>query len=231
MAIIKRIVCLANSRKLQGRCIAGKELQNGCSGEWVRPVSDREKGEVSEYERQYSDGSDPRVLDIIDVPLLSSKPENYQQENWLLNRGDYWVKIDIFPRNELHRFIDQVAPLWINRHSTYHGRNDRIPLELAKSLTNSLSLIQVDYLWLFVFKPYEAFGDQKRRVQARFQHAGDEYRLWVTDPLCERDYLAKKNGKYEIGKSFLTVSLGEPYQGNCYKLVAAIIPSHQAGAS
>lgn len=231
MAIIKRIVCLANFRKLQGRCIAGKELQNGRSGEWVRPVSDREKGEVSEYERQYSDGSDPRVLDIIDVPLFSSKPENYQRENWLLNRGDYWVKIDIFPRNELHRFIDPVAPLWINEHSTRNGRNDKIPLELAKSLDSSLGLIHVDCLELSVFKPNKAFGDQKRRVQARFQHAGDEYRLWVTDPVYERGYLAKKNGEYEIGESFLTISLGEPYKGDCYKLVAAIIPSHQEGAS
>ena len=30
MSAVKRIVCLANSRKLNGRCIAGKELE----GEW-----------------------------------------------------------------------------------------------------------------------------------------------------------------------------------------------------
>ena len=29
MATVKRIVCLANSRKLSGRCVAGKELSSG----------------------------------------------------------------------------------------------------------------------------------------------------------------------------------------------------------
>lgn len=60
----KRIVCLANSRKLQGRCIAGRELVGGKPAAWIRPVSDREHEEVSECERQYQDGSDPRVLDM-----------------------------------------------------------------------------------------------------------------------------------------------------------------------
>ena len=81
MQSVKRIVCLANSRKLHGRCVAGREWTDGRAGQWVRPVSDREHQDVSEYERQYEDGSDPRVLDIIDVPVLDPKPEIYQTEN------------------------------------------------------------------------------------------------------------------------------------------------------
>jgi len=81
VATVKRIVCLANSRKLNGRCIAGKELLGGRSVGWIRPVSAREHEEVSEYERQYEDGSDPQVLDIIDVSLLDPRPKSYQQEN------------------------------------------------------------------------------------------------------------------------------------------------------
>lgn len=93
MATVKRIVCLANSRKLNGRCVAGKELAGGRPGGWVRPVSAREHEEVSEYERQYEDGSDPRVLDTMDVPLLDPRPRGYQQENWLLDPDQYWVKV------------------------------------------------------------------------------------------------------------------------------------------
>ena len=91
---IKRIVCLANSRKMSGRCIAGKELlEDGRPDGWVRPVSDRENEEVSEYERQYEDGGDPRVLDVIDVPVLSARPKSYQQENLLLDPGYYWERV------------------------------------------------------------------------------------------------------------------------------------------
>jgi hypothetical protein len=229
MAIVKRIVCLANSRKLNGRCIAGKELAGDTLVRWLRPVSNREHEEVSEYERQYEDGSDPHVLDIIDVPLLDAKPKEYQQENWLLDPDAYWRKVGTW--NDLSHLVDPVVPLWINGHSTYNGRNDKIPLLLAQSLDSSLRFVRVDRLRLSVFKPGEAFGNLKRRVQARFHYGGDEYALWVTDPGYERTYLAQPDGNYEIGESFLTISLGESYNDYCYKLVAAIIPHTAGGAA
>ena len=54
-------------------------------------------------------------------------------------------------------------------------------------------------------------------------YGGKEYRLWVTDPVYERLFLAKPDGDYKLGESFLTVSLGEPHNNACYKLIAAII--------
>lgn len=101
--------------------------------------------------------------------------------------------------------------------------NDKIPLSLADTLDNSLRLIRVERLRISVFKPGEAFGNLKRRVQGRFQHAGTRYWLWVTDPGYERAYLAKPDGDYQIGESFLTISLGEAYNDACYKLIAAVI--------
>jgi hypothetical protein len=89
--MIKTLVCLANSRKLSGRCVAG--IVDGGHEEWIRPVSARPNREVSEYERQYEDGSDPRVLDIVSVPLLQPQPYSYQSENWLLDPDYYWKKI------------------------------------------------------------------------------------------------------------------------------------------
>ena len=46
---------------------------------------------------------------------------------------------------------------------------------------------------------------------------------WVTDPGYERSYLAQADGDYRIGECLLTVSLGEPYNDACYKLIAAIV--------
>ena len=223
-ATIKRIVCLANSRKLSGRCVAGKELlADGCLGGWIRPVSDRENEEVSEYERQYEDGSDPRVLDVIDVPVLNVHPKDYQQENWLLDPEYYWERIRRIAPNELMQLTDPVAPLWINGHSTTNGLNDRIPVSLAKSLNNSLRFIKVDSLKLLVSQPGRDFGNYRRSVQGRFRYARTDYWLRITDPVYERRYLQRPDGEYGIDEGYLTVSLGEPYRGYVYKLIAAVI--------
>lgn len=221
---VKRIVCLANSRKMSGRCIAGKELlSGGRPGGWVRPVSAREHEEVSEYERQYQDGRDPRLLDVIDVPLLEHHPNEHQPENWLLDPDWYWTKVRTAAWDEMPRLIDPEAPLWVNGHSTFNGRNDRVPLDVARSLRDSLRLIKVPAMDLVVHQPGIKFGDEKRRVQGRFTYNREEYWLRVTDPVYERLYLQKPDGRYPISESCLTVSLGEPYEGHCYKLIAGII--------
>jgi len=189
----------------------------------VRPVSDRPSEEVSERERQYEDGSDPQVLDIVDVPLLKPNPKAFQSENWLLDPKTYWAKHGELKWSRLATFADPAGPLWINGRSTYNGINDEMPLEAANKLNSSLKLIHVTSMELKVFAPKQAFGDSKRRVQGSFQLAKQKYALWVTDPRWEKEYLAMDNGDYAIGGSYLTISVGESFKGCCYKLIAAII--------
>ena len=87
--------------------------------------------------------------------------------------------------------MDPEAPLWSNGYSTYNGQNDQIPLSVAESLDNSLRLIKVNRLELFVFQPGKDFDNPKRRVQARFRYKGSDYWLWVTDSDYERQYLQR----------------------------------------
>jgi len=230
MRIVKRMVCLANSRKVSGRCIAGIELDRG--GQrlgWLRPVSSRPTREVSDRELRYPDGSAPRVLDILEVALLRPLPEEHQQENWLLDPASSARYVGRFPWDRLAALLDPPRALWIDGYHTFHGHNDRVPHEQAKRLVDSLRLIHVESLTLVVFAPHETFGDPRRRIQGRFVHSGVEYRLWVTDPVYERVYLAKPDGVYRISDCYLTVSLGEPHEGYCYKLIAAIIEREGAG--
>lgn len=227
--ITKRILCLANSKKHSGRCVAGREVTAAGAGPWIRPVSDRLGEEVSENERQYQNGADPNLLDVIDVPLVRAAPHACQTENWLLDPGYYWSRVRQADWTELLRYAEAPATLWVNGHSTYHGRHDEIPQAEADVLPGSLYLIRVDGVELRAFAPQEAFGNPKRRVQARFSHAEVGYALWVTDPVVERAYLARPDGSHRIGECCLTISLGEPFQKSNgqayrYKLVAAIIP-------
>jgi len=223
MPTIKRIICLANSRKPSGRCIAGRELLDDQPAGWIRPISAREHGEVSKREREYQNGEDPHVLDVIDVPVLKAQPGTFQSENWLLDPGDHWSKVSRLDVRDLGGYVDNEGPLWLNISSTKAGLHDEIPVDQANELTSSLTLVHVPAVRISVFSPGAAFGNPNRRVQARFKLGSDDYWLWVTDPTYERRYLAQDNGEYSLGPCYLTVSLGEPHKGYVYKLIAAII--------
>lgn len=227
MGTVKTIVCLANSRKPSGRCVAGREVVAHGAGSWIRPVSARPGEEVSERERQCDDGTDPQLLDVIDVPLLQHRPHACQTENWLLDPSKRWRRIRRADWNHLLNYIENPQALWINGSSTYHGAHDQIPQEAADRLPRSLHLIHVPRVDLTVFAPSAAFGNPNRRVQARFLHSRVEYALRVTDPLIERRFLAGRDGRYSLGECCLTISLSEPFEtkGHSfrYKLVAAII--------
>ena len=221
---VKRIVCLANSRKRGGSCIAGKELvEDGRPGDWVRPVSARASEEVSHREQRYDDGTAPRVLDVLDVPILNALPKNYQQENWLLDPANHWNRVQKLELNELDKYTDHVDQLWTNGSSTNEGFNDEIPGNIAMTLRYSLCLVRVNDLTLSVIIQPRSWGRDRRRVQGRFHYGGVEYWLWVTALDYEERYSAMPQNEYSIGDAFLTVSLGEPFRGNSYKLIAAII--------
>src|SRR6266436_6879901 len=91
----KRIMCLANSRKMSGRCLAGKEFGNNKFGSWIRPVSGREHEEISESDRRYKDGQTARLLDVVSIPMLKAKPGTYQSENHLIADQFYWTKSSV----------------------------------------------------------------------------------------------------------------------------------------
>jgi hypothetical protein len=220
---VKRILCLANSRKLSGRCIAGRESVSNQPGAWIRPVSGREHQEVSWDERHYEDRGDPSVLDVIAVPLVEPRPHLFQQENWLLDPNFYWQKTGHVDWTGLQAFVEPDVSLWVNGQSRFSGRNNRVALNQATQLRDSLRLIRVAGARLEVLRPGAQFGNQKKRVEAEFAHAGTQYRFRVTDAVYEDRYRAMAEGYYDIGECCLTISLGEPYEGFAYKLIAAVI--------
>ena len=215
---VKRLVCLANSRKTGGYCVAGKEiLENGQIGRWIRPVSNREKEEVSWIEQRYEDGNTPQLLDVIDVPVLSYRPKDYQRENWLLDPQYRWKKVRSISASELLQLPDSVGPLWVNGYSASNGQNDQVPRSLVTHVDNSLRLIKVDELEISVY------DDFRRQVRGSFSHCGEDYTFSVTDPVYWREYRQRPDGNYSIGGCFLTVSLGDMWGEFAYKLIAAII--------
>jgi hypothetical protein len=236
MRFYKTIVCLANSRKEGGCCIAGKEI---IDNHWIRPVSEFETGELLKkhiilYQEKLpkwlsfiirwftQHNPQPAVLDVITIPLIQPQPHAYQSENYLVDTTHCWLKQCTLLATELEPLCDSVTSLWLNGYHSFKGFNDRIPVEIATTHINtSLLLIKLDELSLLVEKESDRV---KIRVNFSFNH--EQYRLVLTDPKVESLYCFKPEGEYFISTPvYLCVSLGEPFHGYCYKLVAAIIPA------
>jgi ATP-dependent DNA helicase RecQ len=237
MTSYKTIICLANSRKKGGYCIAGKEIINHqVTSNWVRPVSDTETGELYHpyvilkipfpklpkwlnsilslfIKRQFR----PQVLDIITVPLVKHKPHAYQRENYLIDIHQDWIKeTKIISPTQLTQWCDVVPSLWINDYHSSTGLNDRIPLaKVTNSINSSLLLIIPEHFLIKVLP---------EKVRAEFVFNQQKYSLVITDPQIEKIYRIKPPGDYPIQKkAYLCISLSEPFKGHCYKLVAAVI--------
>jgi hypothetical protein len=221
----RTVVCLANSRKRSGRCLAGKVASGEERGRWIRPVSDRPDQEICLQERCYPDKSEPQLLDLIEIPLQTPRPNAHQTENWLIQPHRTWRRAGRTNWKELLALEDHPHTLWKNHSSTHHGLNDRVSLADRERLNSSLYLLHLWRLKLWVFTPGAPYGKPGKRVQADFRYQGTAYRMWVTDPVIESGYSVRSDGEYAIAQCFITVSLSEPLLGYCYKLVAAVIPA------
>jgi len=231
MGYSKTIVCLANSRKPpSGRCVAGREMAGGRIGAWIRPVSARSSREISEEERRYENGGDPKLLDLVRIQFARHEPEKHQQENHVIDDEYYWERKSRASWQDIQGAIDSPGQLWLNHSSSSYGQNDRVAEDQAAQLTTSLYLIRPDSLSIAVASEGGDFGPPRRRVRARFQLQGTHYCFVVTDPWVERQYLAKSDGVTSVDEALLCVSLTEPFHGYAYKLVAAVITPDRAGA-
>ncbi len=238
MSYRKTVVCLANSRKPYGRCFAGKEVLNEGFGGWIRPVSAREGEEISVEEQRFANGNYPKLLDMVTISLLESKPTHHQQENHLIHTGNGvppWEKAGSVGTHKLPQLVDSVSgDLWINGNSSSNGVNDRVSVADARKFNHSLLLIQPTSLNIII-----QWGNYTghRQVRADFNYNGSNYNLVVTDEVAEEKYREKAYSDYckdgqdlpreyhvAVDDVYLCVSLlaGEP-GGGISKLVAAII--------
>jgi hypothetical protein len=220
MTYTKTIVCFANSRKNSGRCIAGKEWNESEIGQWIRPISNRSGHEISEVERRYQDGSSPQLLDIIQIPCEQTASAPHQNENHVIDSSYYWVKKGNIYFDQIEPWLDQPSSLWGIGNRSYSGLNNRISIGRESGI--SLYLIRVDCLYLRVGQKAAEYADSKRAVLGQFFYHGANYRMDITDPEVERKYLGQPDGQYQLQNPVLCISLGDLYQGNFYKLIAAV---------
>lgn len=201
-------------------------------GAWIRPVSARDTEEISEEERRYKNGQDPKVLDIISIPLNAPNPRNHQTENHVIDAQNCWERKGSVSWAQLQGAVEVVGgALWRNGSSTYYGTNDRVPQSELANVHRSLYLIRPSELVIAVVTEGQEFENPRRRVRAQFTLDDTPYSMCVTDLVVERQYLGQADGLYGVDQAVLCVSLGGLHKGYAYKLVAAVITPDRAGGA
>lgn len=233
MQNMRRIVCLANSRKPDGRCVAGKLYAQGKFGGWLRPISAREGEELSEQERQISRGLEPALLDLLEFTISKHKPSAHQPENYTINSQHRFKKVGRVSAEELIKVADKPTNLWIMGYqSKTFGKNDLVPPTRISEVTNSLFLINPNTFTIQVVQ-----GTYSLQVRGQFSYLGAEYNLRITDPVVEEKFIPKGAGEYKIDDVLLTISLAEklftvasnPSSSGYYKLIAGVIDISSLG--
>ena len=214
------VVCLVNSRRWGGYCFAGKELDKYETNSWIRPVASEETGELSSSIQRYECGEKPSLLDVVRLPLKKQQKRNtvgFQTENWILDLSEKWKKVGEIEFNQVNKYVDDTGGvLWFNMKD---GKNDKVPINEAESISNSIYLIEVSKLHVTVY--YDFRG--RKKCRAKFEYRDNSYNLKVTDPEIEKKYKSMGIGDHKLKKCFVTVSLLSEFRGYCYKLAASII--------
>ena len=223
---VRRIVCLANSYKFGGLCVAGIELMpNGSFGQWIRPVTNRSSRAINHFEQTCTDGTPSRLLDILDIDFGDALPENHQSENILIKSGKKWKKIGRFPPANLAQILHYGnEPLWPYAKSTASGQNDEIPAGKLPYIKFSLALIRPARAMVRVFQSrYKQKG--KLDVRVRFEWGGEPNNLKLTDLQKFSGFQNVGSGEYSLKNPTMCVSVGEIFipQNAAYKLVAGLI--------
>jgi len=202
----KEIVILANSLKNQARCVAGK-----CTStkQWIRPVGDAQGKALTNSQITVKNWKGQiwqlKTLQKAEISFSAHAPLVNQPENYLID-GSQWLDKFRIQTRELLSFLDYPNDLW--------GNGDRVNfylIQFNKIINNSLYLIHVNDLRLYT-------QYNKRRGTFIYNHTS--YNFACTDP--NFDNILQNRSHIDIKSAILCISLGEPWNGDCYKLIAAI---------
>lgn len=222
----KFFICLANSYKRGGRCIAGVEIDYKTLDEWsivkrpdgiprwIRPIAQTQYGEIPE-----TLAIPLGYFTIIKLTDTVASPHNMHTEDTTYSN---MVSVgNIKPTKEIvERLLDTV-------HDFPFGNQDRTLSADYRGCDNySLMLIYVEKAMAF-----EEDDMGKSRVCMEFSHKGHSYTLPVTDPSFLEWFRYVGEKKIGLQNIYLTLSLGLEYEGMHHKLVASVITLNGMSAS
>lgn len=213
---VKLIICLANSYKNGGRCLAGIEVKKTINGyniirdndgspKWIRPVMATDNHGIPEDMVKSFE-----LFDILEISDVNDIPSGAHSENVLFGTI-----------NKVGRYNGTIEELCDRSHTLIFGnRGKAVHKDIFCNGGYSLMLIKPDEL--FIATQYDVYGREKYRIQ--FSYKGIRYDFPLTDPeyitILQKGCRERGNRDNDI---YLTLSLGVNYLDWHYKLVAGVV--------
>lgn len=196
----KQIIIFADSVKHHNHCVAGKCASTGI---WIRPVADVHGRELTNEQIKYRNkyGVFPiKPLQKINIEFDRHAPLVHQPENHIIT-DSLWTQNYKIEQENIVEYLDHPDDIW--------GEGNRVLYADDMQISQSLYLVRVTRVNLYTPQI------NKRRIS--FTYNDIDYDLAATSRNFDDLHTT---GNFE--ECILCISLGEPFEGFCYKLVAGI---------
>jgi hypothetical protein len=211
------IILLAKSKMYNNFCVAGINRQ---TGEWIRLVSKDETilCAVPSYDLTYSDNSQAKVLDIVNVETLNRRPLFFQPENIMYDDEYYWHRIGSANLDEVNEIIQQSNDPFV----FFNQKRAVSELTLQQIKSEKMYSLKLIFVNNAILTASEKYTNGPLKYSLSFDFNGIEYQnISITDVEFVGNF--DEEDDYYLEALGLVISLGHRYKdGNHYKLIAKI---------
>jgi len=211
----KDILLLAKSKKYNGYCVAGIDID---SGEWLR-LKVRGRDSVPKLMFRYNNSNEPKLLDTICVDVVQEHVgEEYHPEDVLMSGAIEHKKV-----NNVSLLYDRVKADYEIHDTIYYNRSgcimDEMVSRIPKEDRYSLIIVEPTVIKFYVL--------HTGKLCVTFSYKGKVYGdIRVTDERILAQFSRLKYGDEAVIYSrpcYFVISLGELFNGYHYKLLASVI--------
>lgn len=215
----KYFICLANSYKHGGRCIAGIEVVPQSDGSlgivrhddgrprWIRPVSMSANGEVPNHLAESF-----KIFSLVKLTDVEPCPDNAHTEDVHCTR----MEICPFELSPTKDFLNQLIDT--QHQAAFYFRGKSIPTTIIDRLDYSLMLIHPDNACAYCDE-----GRENSKYRMKFTYNGSNYDFPITDPVFLEQFKKSPDSYADLDGAYLVLSLGIAFEGFHYKLVATVL--------
>lgn len=215
----KYFICLANSYKHGGRCIAGIEVVPQSDGSlgivrhddgrprWIRPVSMSANGEIPNHLAESF-----KIFSLVKLTDVEPCPDNAHTEDVHCTR----MEICPFELSPTKDFLNQLIDT--QHQAIFYFRGKSIPTTIIDRLDYSLMLIHPDNACAYCDE-----GRENSKYRMKFTYNGSNYDFPITDPVFLEQFKKSPDSYADLDGVYLVLSLGIAFEGFHYKLVATVL--------